>query len=326
MFRNPEAEEIRALLRTAGIRYKNGFRYFQIRCPYHDDRTPSALVYKDNGYFKCFTCLTEKPFYRLYKDLTGTEWDGKLNLSLTMFRNVDVIAERVKAERKPVDSKIEKFVKFDTSLARVEDVPLAKRYCDWREISEDFIDVFGIRVLENGRVNGIPWVNRLVIPLYDSDRVMRSAEGRDYTRGQQKKVLYPVNTSVNYIFNSAGLDTDKTLVVVEGLMDVHKIWQWITINVTCTFGIQLKEHQKVQLLAFKDIILFIDDDEAGRRSVGLFEEFYPYDFRVAISSGNDPGSSSREQLGTAINGAKLFNTFLMEDLGVFPDRKRLSLI
>jgi DNA primase len=155
---------------------------------------------------------------------------------------------------------------------------------------------------------------------------MRCAEGRDYTRRQQKKVLYPVNTSVNYIFNSIGLDLNKPLIVVEGLMDVHKIWQWITANVTCTFGIQLKEHQKEQLSFFKDIILFIDDDEAGRRSIGLFEEFYPHDFRVAVSPGNDPGSSSREQLESAIDGAKLFNLFLMDDIGVFPERQRPSLI
>jgi DNA primase len=327
MFRNPEVEEIRTLLRMAGVRYKNGIRYFQVRCPYHDDHTPSALVYKDNGYFKCYTCLTEKPFHRLYRDLTGVEWDGKLNLSLTMFRNnVDVIAERVRAEQKLRESKKEKYVNFSAPLSRVEDVPPAKEYCDSREVSADFIDVFGIRALNYGAVNGIPWADRLVIPLYDSEGIMRSAEGRDYTRRQQKKVLYPINTSVNYIFNSAGLDTGKTLIVVEGLMDVHKIWQWITTNVTCTFGIQLKEHQKEQLKHFKDIVLFIDDDEAGRRSVGLFEEFYPADFRVAVSSGNDPGSSNRGQLEAAIDGTKPFNIFLMDDLGMFPERKKPSLV
>jgi DNA primase len=176
-----------------------------------------------------------------------------------------------------------------------------------------------------------------VIPLHDETGVLRCAEGRDYTREQQKKVLYPVNTSVNFIFNLAALDTEQTLIVVEGLMDVHKIWQWITANVTCTFGIQLKEYQKKQLSAFRDIILFIDDDEAGRRSIGLFEEFYPYDFRVAIAKGpdpqnmekigrKDPGDCSRQELETALENAVLFNTFLMEDIGVFPEREKPSLI
>jgi DNA primase len=310
----------------AGVHYKNGIRYFQVRCPYHDDHTPSALIYKDNGYFKCFTCLTERPFYRLYKDLTGIAWDGKLNLSLTLFRKTDAIAERVRDERNLNERKKEIFVHFDRPLQRVEDVPLAKAYCDSREVSEDFIDVFGIRALEKGKVNGIPWTNRLVIPLHDEAGVMRCAEGRDYTREQQKKVLYPVNTSVNFIFNSAALDAKQALIVVEGLMDVHKIWQWITVNVTCTFGIQLKEYQKKQLSAFKDIILFIDDDEAGRRSVGLFEKFYPYDFRVAVSPGNDPGSSSREQIEVALEKAKMFNAFLMDDFSIFPEREKLSLI
>jgi DNA primase len=318
-------EEIRRLLRMAGVHYKNGIRYFQVRCPYHNDHTPSALIYKDNGYFKCFTCLAERPFYRLYKDLTGIEWEGRINLSLTLFRKTDVIAERVKAERKLNESKKDTLVNFDMPLQKIEDVPLAKAYCDSRDVSEDFIEVFGIRVLEFGRVNGIPWTNRLMIPLYDETGTMRCVEGRDYTREQQKKVLYPVNTSVNFIFNSIDLDTKQTLIVVEGLMDVHKIWRWITTNITCTFGIQLKEHQKQQLVKFQDIILFIDDDEAGRRSVGLFEEFYPYDFRVAVSPGNDPGSSSREQLEAALENARVFNTFLMDDLGIFSERKKISL-
>jgi DNA primase len=328
MFRNPEIEEIRTLLRTAGVRYKNGIRYFQVRCPYHDDRNPSAVVYKDNGYFKCFTCLTEKPFYRLYKDLTGTEWDGRIPLSLAMFHASDAVAERVKAERKTGGGlqKETKIVSFDAPLLNVTDVPPAQAYCDSREISRDFIDVFGIRVLEAGNVNGISWTNRLVIPLRDSEGVMRSAEGRDYTREQRKKVLYPINTSVNFIFNAAGLDSGKTLIVVEGVMDVHKIWQWVTVNVTCTFGIQLKEHQKEQLLEFGDIILFIDDDEAGRHSVEQFEKFYPRDFRVAVSPGKDPGASTRGELESALAGAKVFNTFLMDDIGVFPQHGRPSLV
>jgi DNA primase len=176
-------------------------------------------------------------------------------------------------------------------------------------------------------VNGVPWINRLIIPLADDHYLMRCAEGRDYTRRQEKKVLYPVNASVNFIFNSAHLDTEKTLVVVEGVMDVHKIWQWVTQNVTCTFGIQLKEFQKEQLQKFDDIILFIDDDEAGRRSVGLFEEFYPKDFRVALVPGKDPGDSARAELEAAIADAKPFNVFLMDDIGIFPPRpKKLSLI
>jgi len=325
MFRNPETEEIRNLLRSAGVRYKNGVRYFQVRCPYHDDRNPSAVVYKDNGFFKCFTCLTEKPFHKLYKDLTGSEWDGKISLSLKMFRNTaDIVGERLKAERQIAAAR-ETHVNFDAPLKSVYSVQEARSYCDSREISEDFIEVFGLRVLENGRVNGIPWANRLVIPLADEKGVTRCAEGRDYTWRQEKKVLYPVNCSVNYIFNSACLDVEKTLIVVEGVMDVHKIWRWITQNVTCTFGILLKERQKEQLKEFKDVILFIDDDEAGRRSVGLFEEFYPDDFRVAISPGNDPGSSTRKELETAIQNAEPFNVFLMRDLNVFPERKKLSL-
>jgi DNA primase len=327
MFRNPEIEEIRTLLRMAGIHYKNGIRYFQVKCPYHDDHTPSAVIYKDNGFFHCYTCLTDKPFPRLYKDLAGIEWDGKFNLSLTMFRDVEhrIIAERVKNERRLWQRPLDGIVNFDMPLKNVQDVPQAWTYCNSRAVSPDFIEAFGIKVFESGRVNDIPWHNRLITPLKDGEGVLRSVEGRDYTRQQQKKVLYPLNTSVSFIFNSICLDVEKTLIVVEGLMDVHKIWQRITQNITCTFGIQLKEPQKEQLRNFKDIILFIDDDVAGRQSVDQFEKFYPWDFRVAISPGKDPGDSTFRELETAIEGAKPFNVFLMEDAGLFPEHKKPTL-
>jgi len=334
MYRNPELEEIRALLRSSGVRYRNGAKYFQVRCPYHDDRNPSAVVYKDNGFFKCFTCLTEKPFHKFYKDLMGTDWDGKLNLSLSMFRNnkLNVVKERIMNEKfyfasseKKKDVSSESLVKFDSPLKNVCDVREAKIYCDSREISGDFIDFFGLKVLEEGKVNGALWTKRLIIPLKNERGAVCCAEGRDYTRKQEKKVLYPADCSVNYIFNSANLDAEKTLIVTEGVMDVHKIWRWITKNVTCTFGVLLKELQKEQLKKFKDVILFIDDDEAGRRSIKAFEEFYPYNFRVTVSKNNDPGSSTRKELERAVENAKPFNEFLMDDVGIFPEVKKMSL-
>lgn len=324
MYRKPELEEIKTLLHASGIRYKSGGKYLQIKCPYHDDRNPSAVVYKDNGYFKCFSCLTEKPFARLYKDLTGSEWDGKLALSLNMFGDRDV-AKKVK--RKKDAEKLfnaGEGVLIEGELSEVRDVPEAAAYCESRGVEESFVRAFNIKALASGKVNGAIWRDRLLIPFEDGGRV-RSVEGRDYTRRQPKKVLYPAGTSVDFMFNSDGLDTEKTLIVTEGVMDVHKIWQRITRNVTCSFGVNLRDRQKETLKKFNDIILFIDDDEAGRRSVKLFEEFYPRDFRVAVIGGKDPGDGTEEEIRDAVENSRVFNEFLMADVGLFARKKRPSL-
>jgi len=326
MYRNPELEEIKTLLHASGIRYRVAGKYLQVKCPYHNDHNPSAVIYKDNGYFKCYSCLAERSFSRLYKDLIGSEWDGKLSLSLNMFNEAHHnIAKNVKHEH---DKK--KFLDTSQSVniygerAPIEEVPEAKAYCESRGIEDSFVDVFGMKALVEGEVNGVPWQKRLIIPYVDGG-LIKSVEGRDYTRSQKKKVLYPTGVSVDFIFNRANLSTGETLIVTEGVMDIHKIWQWVTTNVTCTFGINLRERQKEMLKEFKDIILFIDDDAAGRKSVKQFEEFYPDDFRVAIIPGKDPGDGTKQELVEAIDGAQVFNKFLMAYIGLFPKKERLSL-
>jgi DNA primase len=299
----------------------------QVKCPYHDDHNPSAVVYKDNGYFKCYSCLAERSFSRLYKDLLGVEWDGKLSLSLTMFGDKarHEIAQRVKQDsRKKKLPGLSQNVFIEGVIKKVSEVPEAKAYCDSRDIHESFIEVFDFRVLEFGYCNGKPWRKRLLIPFVEGGFV-KSVEGRDYTRAQSNKVLYPLNGSVDFIFNWDNLNTGETLIVTEGVMDVHKIWQWVSQNVTCTFGVNLQERQKEMLREFKDVILFIYADGAGRLSIRQFEKFYPGDFRVAVIKGKDPGDGSRQELEEAVKNAKPFNIFLMEDVGLFPEKKRLSL-
>jgi len=327
MYRNPELEEIKMLLHASGVKYRVAGKYLQLKCPYHDDRNPSAVIYKDNGYFKCFSCATERSFPHFYKDLTNAEWDGKLSLSLTMFNPQHDVAIKVLQNRQKNKSQSlsqDTLVDIDGELLPVCDVPKAKEYCDSRSIEDSFIDVFEFKALVNGRVNGVPWSERLVIP-YKDEGLVKAVEGRDYTREQSKKVLYPIDTSVDFIFNRDNLNMNETLIVVEGVMDVHKIWQWVTANVTCTFGINMRERQKEMLKEFDDIILFIDDDEAGRKPIKAFEEFYPGDFRVAVIPGKDPGDGTRQELIQAIGNSRPFNEFLIDDVGLFSKKSNPSL-
>ena len=79
------------------------------------------------------------------------------------------------------------------------------------------------------------------------------------------------------------------------------------------------------LTKFKDIILFIDDDKAGRMSIDVFEEFYPDSYRVAVVKDKDPGACDINELKNAIEKAQPFNVFLIEDIGLFPKRQSISL-
>ena len=58
------------------------------------------------------------------------------------------------------------------------------------------------------------------------------------------KVLYPLKGKISTLFNIDNLDYHEPLVVVEGIMGVILIWQHITKNVTCTFGVNIKGRNK----------------------------------------------------------------------------------
>jgi hypothetical protein len=75
------------------------------------------------------------------------------------------------------------------------------------------------------------------------------------------------------------------------------------------------------------LILFIDDDTAGRGSVSTFEKFMGCDFRVAVVPGMDPGAANESQLRQALASAVSWVDFLMAEARLFdrPAKKSFSL-
>jgi DNA primase len=177
---------------------------------------------------------------------------------------------------------------------------------------------------EGRPLRSVLWRDRLLIPI-DYKGKPYSIEGRDYTRQQFPKCLYPKGCDTDILFNQDKLDVSGTLIVCEGIMDVHKIWTHITDNVTCTFGVSLSEKQKKFLESVKDIVLFIDDDPAGYNSVNTFEKFMQNDFKVACVRGKDPGASTVQECETAIKKAVPWVDFLLEFINVFEKPRQLSL-
>jgi DNA primase len=167
-----------------------------------------------------------------------------------------------------------------------------------------------------------PWKDRLIIPLRTGGKVY-SMEGRDYTRKQVPKVLYPKGSPVSFLFNQDNLNPEAPLIVVEGTMDLHLIWSQITKNVTCTFGMNVTADQRDYLRDCKRVVLFIDDDEAGRKSVNLFEGFMRHNYKIAVPAKGrkDAGECTQAELEQSIASAKPVVSWLMREyLGVSPEK------
>jgi DNA primase len=231
----------------------------------------------------------------------------------------------------PIADKYRKVYEIETGrITSVYDNAKALAYCREREIDDDFMNFFNFQATDlcqfkkmNKEDRAAIWQDRLLIPITKEGQPY-SLEGRDYTRKQIPKCLYPKHCKTDICFNQENLDKEKPLIVCEGIMDIHKIWSLIDKNVTCTFGVSLSEEQKRYLQNANDLILFIDDDPAGHGSVSTFEKFMSYDFKVAIVHGKDPGAASEAELRKALEQAVSWVDFIMEDVKLFDKSERAS--
>lgn len=322
MLREPTEYEAKTFLVSSGIKFEDRGHYFSIKCPFHKngmEKQASAALYKKNWFFKCFTCGETMPFHALYKELKHEPWSEHSSVKLM---DRDLYRQRLEKFSKKEKRNLDIVAGEVTS---VYDNAKCLSYCRSRNLSDDFIKNFNLSATELCQFPDKKiWKDRLLIPIrYGGE--LYSIEGRDYLRTQFPKCLYPKGASVDVCFNQDELNIDDSLVVCEGIMDIPQIWKHLTKNVTATFGVSLSHSQKDFLKNCKNLILFIDDDEAGRKSIGLFESFMLHEFKVAISKGKDPGDSTIEELDCALTNAVPYGQFLVEDSGLF-EKSKFSLL
>jgi len=314
MLRQPTETDARELLTSSGIRFSDKGEYYSIFCPFHQNKkTASAALYKDRWLFKCFGCDTVLSFAKLYEELKGKPWGEHGAFSMVATPVKDTMPEFSRRTFSIVEGRI----------TSVYDNAKALAYCRSRDVSDDFIQFFNFQASDlckfeknEGEEKAVVWENRLLIPVSLNGEPY-NLEGRDYTRKQIPKCLYPKHCKMDICFNQDNLDKSKPMIVCEGIMDIHKIWSNINKNVTCTFGISLSDGQKEFLKDASNVILFIDDDEAGHKSVSIFEKFMNHDFKVAVVPGTDPGGADLDQINIALSKAVSWVDFLMDDVKLF---------
>jgi DNA primase len=326
MFRQPTEIDARDLLLSAGIWFQDKGDYFLIKCPYHNEKKPSAALYKDRWLFKCFACGETHGFAKFYEYLKHEPWNKHGEFSLKTYRRE---LESLTAKQR------ESYEIIDGRVTSVYDNAKALEYCRSRDIDDRFMRFFEFRATDlckfkpgldhGGKLMGSSiWRDRLLIPINFCGKPY-GLEGRDYTRQQSPKCLYPKGCKTDICFNQDNLNRDDLLVVCEGLMDIHKIWTGITKNVTCTFGVSLTEEQKMFLQSASNLVLYVDDDPAGRNSVNIFEKFMRRDFKVAVTKGKDPGDATVQEAEFAIKNSISWVDWILNEVDVLEKPRSFSL-
>lgn len=314
--------------------------YISFSSPFREDKNPSCVLYKQSLVCVDFGGTINGPFSYFFYNCTGISLVKYLQLDYKSFIDETYFNRKTKAEidqnkifnskLKPEFRIIEGKIQYDFSKNE-----LAQNYIKERFLTDDFIKTFQIgyctllkavraipEAFKNPNLQYSSFMNRLCIPIYDGSEMI-SLEGRDLT-GKYTKVLYPKGSgSVSSLFNFHNLDKQKPLIVVEGTMDMPRIWQYITTNITTTFGINVTQNQKKQLNEFDHIILFSDTDKAGLEMINSFDKFIEKPFWVARLDQGDPGdpSNSIEDLKKAIENSKESTKFFLDKNELIPKTK-----
>jgi hypothetical protein len=311
---------VKSLLENIGLRnIKEKEDYFIFSSPFRKDTNPSMALYKSNLFCLDFAGDYRASLHGLIKELTGETLYSYTNidpakLSSSVFRaslRTDDRSHFIE-ERPPV--------KQGGILYPVSHDSLASFYAKERFLFLDFQEAFNIKMSYDATFNGTPFRNRICIPVVQNKKLL-SMEGRDYTRRQKPKVLYPKGGTVSTLFNLDNLDKKAPLVIVEGILDMPKIWKFFTKNVTTTFGVMITSKQKELLLQFDDIILFSDGDEAGEEMISSFDNFYDQEFRVARIEGKDPGDAFTKEIGKALDNAVTSGEYFLNKSNLFEKPK-----
>ena len=300
---------------------KRGKNYFA-KCPFHDDHSPSMSISPELQIYNCFTCGESGrvfDFVMKYEKISFYEAVKKVADKVGI--NIDIDTS-IKKENNKFNDQYEiynlsnKFYQnnLNTSLGKI-----ARSYLSQRQITDEMIKHFqiglslndnnltkllinkkyspdllvksGIAIRKGNEVYDI-YRNRIMFPLWDINGKTIGFSGRVYEGNDTSKYINTMETdifkkgSLLYNYDNARksiLDKDE-IIIVEGFMDVIRLYTIGIENVVASMGTAItKEQVKLLKKLSSNIILMFDGDKAGKKATNSFIEVSEgYDMNIKV--------------------------------------------
>lgn len=318
---------IETIINMLGLKLKKHGHYWQGCCPLHGGDNKNAFSIHEDGYYTCFSHCGGGSINNLVWKLVNQSIYKFLDINdinSFMFQN-SLSQKKDNKKRECFEiTKEHKDINIKGSLLDIN-INTNKTVLDYlklKKVPEEFCKAFNIKYVINAEINETTFKNRIVIPIIENNKII-AYEGRDFTNKQKPKVLYNKDSNVSTLFNIDYLDKNRPLIVCEGTFKIAEIWTYITNNVTCTFGSLISNKQKELLNEFKEIILFIDNDEAGLKMVSDFDEFYEKEYYIVVPpiKGTDPGDLSLEEKEQCLNNKIKSIDYFINKSGLFDEEE-----
>ena len=278
---------------------KKGKNYFGV-CPFHDDTNHSMSVSSDKQIYKCFSCGASGNVITFVMDYENVDFKEALSI-LAKRAGIDFKGNNIKST-----NQYDKYYKmYDLALKLYQNninSSLSKEainYLENRSISKDIIKEFKIglaldkntltsiltkkgystlEIEKYGLGNGYNdlYSNRIMFPLFDTNNKVVGFSGRIYNTSSDSKYINTKETPIfkkgellyNYYQAKEFVRLSKNVILVEGFMDVIRLYTVGIKNVVALMGTALTKNQ-ISLIKrlSSNIYLCLDGDSAGKKAM-----------------------------------------------------------
>ena len=301
---------------------QRGKNFFGI-CPFHDDHNPSMSVSNEKQMYKCFVCGAAGNVFNFVKDYEKISYyEAVKKVADKVGINVNIDTSFKKQENNIYSKQYEIYEisnklyqnNLNTTLGKN-----ARNYLKERQITDEMIKHFqiglslndnnvtkllsnkgyddnllvksGISVKKDGKVFDI-YRNRIMFPLWDINGKTIGFSGRIYEGNDSSKYINTMETDIfkkgsllyNYEFARESILKNDEIIIVEGFMDVIRLYSIGIYNVVASMGTAITNEQ-VSLIRklTNNVILMFDGDAAGGKATNSFIEVSKnIDFNIKI--------------------------------------------
>ncbi|GAA0090107.1 DNA primase [Paraclostridium bifermentans] len=284
-------------VQQSGINYKG-------LCPFHGEKTPSFYINTSKQIYKCFGCGEGGDVINFVMKIENLEFmdavkllakDCGIEINTNMDEQSKIRMEKVKKiqdinteaaryyfsnlikeknygyeylRRRGLDDKIIK--KFGLGYAPKSWTNLMEYLISKGYDKETLVECGLVTYKKDGNKYYDRFINRVIFPIFDYRGNVIGFGGRVLDDSLPKYLNSPDTLAFNKKYNLYGLNfarkniTDRTVILVEGYMDLISLYQYGIRNVCATLGTALTIDQGNLLKRYVDtVVISYDSDDAG---------------------------------------------------------------
>ena len=344
------------------VQLKRSGRNFFGRCPFHDEKTPSFSVSPDKQIYHCFGCGAGGNVINFIMEHERLDFISSVKLladranihietdpgeprkkdDRASIYNMHEIATRV-FERQlngaPAKSAKDYLLKRGLSEETLKTFRVGFAPDSWDTVtlevmklglSQDVLTRSGLLIPKNGGGYYDRFRNRIMFPIMDINgkvqalggRIFGEADGAKYMNSPETPIYHKGRTLYGLNQSRDEIRTSRTAILVEGYMDLIRLYQEGFQNVVAGTGTAFTPEQAGLVKRFADkVLVCYDGDAAGQKAAqkaGLTLLDKGLDVRIIqIPKGEDPDSFFDEKDAKAfqklIDSALDFMTFVLRN-------------